>query len=128
MKKVALTVVAGSLALGMTHTSAMANDSIAEGLCTAISADDRQRLRTILNNNNMRVRNIYSGVRCNGYSMLQFAITAEAEQVGELITRQLPASVIEQDTVNGESMLDWAQSSGYGSSAVVAAVRARLGE
>lgn len=128
MRNIALVVMTSSIVLGMTQTSAMANDSIAEGLCTAISADDRQRLRTILSNNNMRVRNIYSGVRCNSYSMLQFAITAEAIQVGEMITRQLPTSVIEQDTVNGESILDWAQASGYGSSPVVDLVRARLGE
>ena len=127
MKKLALAAISCGLIAGSIHTPAAANE-IAEGICTAISADDRQRLRTILSNHNMRVRNIYNGVRCNGYSMLQFAITAEATQVGDLITRQLPASMIEQDTVNGEPMLAWAESSGYGSSEVVASVRSRLGE
>lgn len=127
MKKLALAVVSCGLIAGSVHSPAAASE-IAEGICTAISADDRQRLRTILNNHNMRVRNIYNGVRCNGYSMLQFAITAEASQVGDLITRQLPASMIEEDTVNGESMLTWAESSGYSSSEVVAAVRSRLSD
>lgn len=127
MKKLALVAIACGLVMGTSIPTASAN-AVAEGLCTAISADDRQRLRTILSNHNMRLRNIYSGVRCNGYSMLQFAITAEAAQVGEMITRQLPASAIEDDTVNGETMLNWAESSGYGSSAVVDAVRSRLGE
>lgn len=127
MKKLALAVIASGLIAGSVHTPAAANE-IAEGICTAISADDRQRLRTILSNHNMRVRNIYNGVRCNGYSMLQFAITAEAAQVGDLITRQLPASMIEEDTVNGEPVLAWAESSGYGSSEVVASVRSRLGQ
>lgn len=127
MKKLALAAVASGLVLGMMQPVAQANE-IAEGICTAISADDRQRLRTILSNHNTRVRSIYSGVRCNGYSMLQFAITAEAIQVGEMITRQLPASVIENDTVNGESLLEWAESSGYGSSAVIESVRSRIGE
>lgn len=125
MKKLAVAMLAsGFVTLGF-PTFASANE-IAEGICTAISADDRQRLRTILSNHNMRVRNIYTGVRCNGYSMLQFAITAEAAQVGEMLTRQLPPSMIENDTVNGVSMLDWAESSGYGSSEVLASVRSRL--
>lgn len=127
MKKLAIAMVVGGLVAVTVPTPTTANE-IAEGICTAISADDRQRLRTILSNHNMRVRNIYSGVRCNGYSMLQFAITAEASQVGELITRQLPASMIESDTVNGVSVLEWAESSGYGSSDVLASVRSRLGD
>lgn len=127
MKKLAIAMVAGGLVAVTVPTPTTANE-IAEGICTAISADDRQRLRTILSNHNMRVRNIYNGVRCNGYSMLQFAITAEASQVGELITRQLPASMIESDTVNGVSVLEWAESSGYGSSDVLASVRSRLGD
>lgn len=126
MKKLAVAMVACGLATVSLAIPASANE-IAEGICTAISADDRQRLRTILSNHNMRVRNIYTGVRCNGYSMLQFAITAEASQVGEMLTRQLPASMIENDTVNGLSVLDWAESSGYGSSEVLVSVRNRLG-
>src|SRR5690554_2449360 len=118
MKKFALAAVACGLVMGSTTSPVSANE-VAEGICTAISADDRQRFRTILSNHNIRLRNIYSGVRCNGYSMLQFAITAEAAQVGELITRQLPASVIEGDTVDGQPVLNWAESSGYGSSSVL---------
>lgn len=127
MKKLAIAALAGGLLATTASTPVFANE-IAEGICTAISADDRQRLRTILSNHNMRVRNVYSGVRCNGYSMLQFAITAEAAQVGDMITRQLPASMIAEDTVNGVAMLEWAESSGFGSSEVVASVRSRLGE
>lgn len=128
MKKLAMVVAVSSVILSATSFTAVATDSIAEGLCTAISADDRQRLRTILNNHNMRVRNIYNSIRCNNYSMLQFAITAEAEQVGEMLTRQLPASAIEDDRVNGEHILSWAESTGYASSAVVAAVRTRIAD
>lgn len=126
MKKLLLAAAVSGLAFASTSLSVAANDAIAEGLCTAISADDHQRLRTILSNHNMRLRNIYDSVRCNGYSMLQFAITAEAANVGDMITRQLPARAIEEDTVNGQPMLEWAESSGYASSPVVESVRARI--
>ncbi len=107
-------------------TKSYANNDIAEGLCSAIVADDRQRMRTILSNNNMRLRNIFSGVRCNGYSMLQFAITAEAVDVGEMLIRQLPVRSIEEDLINGQSVMQWAESAGYGSSLVLQVVRERL--
>ncbi|MGX5914957.1 DUF3718 domain-containing protein [Aliidiomarina sp. Khilg15.8] len=126
MNKLLIAAAACGIAFASTSLSVKANDAIAEGLCTAISADDHQRLRTILGNHNLRLRNIYNSVRCNGYSMLQFAITAEAANVGEMITRQLPASTIENDTVNGQPMLEWAETSGYASSPVVESVRARI--
>ncbi|WP_165924715.1 DUF3718 domain-containing protein [Lysobacter sp. N42] len=107
-------------------TPAQASAAIAESLCTAVSADDRQRFRTILDNHNVRLRNVYSGVRCNGYSMIQFAITAEAASVGELLIRQLPSRSIEEDTVNGVPVLEWAAQSGYSNSPVVSVVRERL--
>ncbi|HLV48966.1 MAG TPA: DUF3718 domain-containing protein [Aliidiomarina sp.] len=107
-------------------TKSYANSEIAEGLCAAIVADDRQRMRTILSNNNMRLRNVFNGVRCNGYSMLQFAITAEAIDVGEMLIRQLPIRIIEEDEVNGQNILQWAESAGYGSSPVLQVVRDRL--
>ena len=126
MKK--LFVVVGVALFGMmsVQSPVQASNAIAESVCSAISADDRQRLRTILDNHNVRVRNIYDGVRCNGFSMIQFAITAEAAAVGEFLVRQLPARAIEEDTVNGVSVLDWAEQSGYGDSAVLTIVRDRI--
>lgn len=103
-----------------------AADMVAEGLCSAIVADDRQRMRTILSNHNIRLRNVFTSVRCNGYSLLQFAITAEAIDVGEMLIRLLPTSAIESDKINGESVIHWAEKAGYGSSPVLAVVRERM--
>lgn len=125
MRLITSLVAAVALTAGLS-VPAQANDAIAEGLCTAISADDRQRLRTILSNHNVRIRNVFSSVRCNGYSMLQFAITAEASDVGELLIRQLPVRAIEEDTFEGKSVLEWAEQSGYANSSVVSVVRERL--
>ncbi|MCO4322620.1 DUF3718 domain-containing protein [Aliidiomarina quisquiliarum] len=103
-----------------------AADMVAEGLCSAVVADDRQRMRTILSNHNIRLRNVFTNVRCNGYSLLQFAITAEAIDVGEMLIRLLPTSAIEGDKINGESVIHWAEKAGYASSPVLAVVRERV--
>ncbi|CUS48255.1 MAG: protein of unknown function DUF3718 [Idiomarinaceae bacterium HL-53] len=126
MKNLFVVVTAAFIGMMSVQSTVQASNAIAESVCSAISADDRQRLRTILDNHNVRVRNIYDGVRCNGFSMIQFAITAEAAAVGEFLVRQLPARAIEEDTVNGVSVLDWAEQSGYGDSAVLTIVRDRI--
>lgn len=125
MRVLVSTLAAAFVAVAMAQP-AQASDEIAEGLCTAISADDRQRLRTILSNHNVRIRNVFSSIRCNGQSMLQFAITAEADEVGEMLIRQLPVRAIEEDLIDGKSVLEWAEQAGYASSAVVGVVRERL--
>lgn len=127
MRFFSLTTLAFSLlVMNLFPAKSYANDDIAAGLCSAIVADDRQRLRTILSNHNTRLRNVFNGVRCNGYSMLQFAITAEAVDVGEMLIRQLPLRVIETDFINGVNIIQWAESAGYGSSVVLEGVRERL--
>lgn len=117
--------VVGALSLGIS-APVQASEDVAEGLCSSISADDRQRFRTILHNYNLRIRNIYDGVRCNGYSMLQFAITAEAIQVGEMLSRQLPVRTIADDKVDGQPLIEWAEQAGYATSDVLQVVRERM--
>ncbi|WP_185960781.1 DUF3718 domain-containing protein [Aliidiomarina halalkaliphila] len=102
-------------------------EGIAEAICFEISSDNLRELSTIINRHNLRLRNLYTSVRCNGYSMLQFAITAEAEDVGRMLTRSLPPRMIKNDEVDGVPLLRWAESTGYGSSPIVLAVRERIG-
>ncbi|RUO30158.1 DUF3718 domain-containing protein [Aliidiomarina sanyensis] len=103
-------------------------EDIARAICYEISSDNLRELSAIINRHNLRLRNLYSSVRCNGYSMLQFAITAEAEDVGRMLTRSLPARMIQNDDVDGVPLLRWADATGYNSSPIVEAVRRRLGE
>ncbi|WP_194757062.1 DUF3718 domain-containing protein [Aliidiomarina indica] len=102
-------------------------EGIAEAICYEISSDNLRELSLIINRHNLRLRNLYSSVRCNGYSMLQFAITAEAEEVGRMLTRSLPPRMIKNDDVDGTPLLRWAETTGYGTSPVVQAVRERVG-
>ncbi|RUO40055.1 hypothetical protein CWE15_07870 [Aliidiomarina taiwanensis] len=107
---------------------AVENELIAKSLCRAIMSDDRSYLRDIITKHKLRLPNVFTAVRCNGYSMLQFAITAEALDVGEMLIRRVPLSVLEADKVDGESVDEWAEKAGYGSSPVIAIVRQRLGK
>ena len=111
-----------------TPAKAVESELIAKNLCRAVMSDDRSYLREIITKHKLRLPNVFTAVRCNGYSMLQFAITAEALDVGEMLIRRVPLSVLEADKVNGKRVDEWAEKAGYGSSPVIAIVRERLGK
>lgn len=113
-------------AIAFVPTVTYANDVVAEGLCGAVAADDRQRFRTVLSNNNIRLRNVYDGIVCDNQNMLQFAITSEAVSVGEMIVRQLPIRTIEDNLADGRNILEWAEASGFSDSAVLQLVKERI--
>lgn len=100
-------------------------ESIAKEICYSISADNRREFENILNRNSLRIRGIFSAVKCNSYSLLQFAVIAEATDTGMLLTRSLPARVILAEDENGDSIIEWAETTGYHNSPIILAIRER---
>lgn len=120
----AFSVVAAALAVAA--GPAKATEEIARDVCSCISADDVRAFQRILDNHNLRLRGAYEAIRCNGYTLVQFAITAEAEDVGTLLARSLPTRALENDKVKGLHVVSWAERTGYGSSLIVRRIDERL--
>jgi len=94
-------------------------DQIAASMCDYVKADDKNRLRKLLSDNRLRLRNIYDGVNCNGNNLVRFAVANNAAGAGEFIIKQLSASQIKDD-------LDWAKANHAGSP-LVAVLQERAG-
>jgi hypothetical protein len=94
-------------------------DQIAASMCDYVKADDKNRLRKLLSDNRLRLRNIYDGVNCNGNNLVRFAVANNAAGAGEFIIKQLSASQIKAD-------LDWAKANHAGSP-LVAVLQERAG-
>jgi hypothetical protein len=99
---------------------AQANDQIAQSICSYIAANDKNSLRKTLSDSKIRIKNVYDGVSCDGLPMVRFAIKHNAAETGEFIVKQLPSS---QVASSGD--IEWAQSNGFASSAVIEAIKAR---
>jgi len=69
--------------------------NIAQSLCEYVSADDKKRLRSFLKSNNLKVREVFDGVQCNGQNLLAFASTRNAIKTGSLMINKLPKSKVE---------------------------------
>ena len=76
-----------SLAAGLmvTAPAVHAQEQLAASMCDYVKADDKNRLRKILSDNRLRLRNIYDGVICDGLPLIRFAVKSNAAGAGEFI-------------------------------------------
>ena len=102
--------------------TAQASSALAQNLCTYVEGDDRLRMRQRLREDRVQLRRVYTGIMCNGKTLLQFAMESGSNDIGEFISSQLPGSVLEE---SGD--LEWAESNGFGSSPIADAIRSRIG-
>lgn len=123
MKTALISTIAVALALGGVALSkpAQANE-LALSMCTYVQGDDTMRMRKKLRDSRVRIRDIYTGVQCNGQSLLQFAMSNGSNDVGEFIVRSLAP---EDLTASGD--FQWAQSNGHAGSPIAAAIKERAG-
>ena len=128
MKKLALSALLVATAVAyVVPAKVHAQDDLAVSICSAIETDDKSRLRKILKNNRLKVRNIYDSVLCNSQTMLQFAFTNGANAAGAFIAKQLPVSKLSEAESDGEPILKWAEAYGYANTPLAEAIRSRIG-
>jgi len=86
----------------MTHPVAAQNgyqsssDELALLFCGYVRANDSTNFRNKLRELRLRLRDIYTGVRCNQSSMIQFAAVNNAIEVGRFIAHSVLIQDLEQ--------------------------------
>ena len=70
MKKLLLvtTITALTMTSIVSAPKAQAAD-IAQSVCEYVAADDKKRMRSFLKTNKLKIRNIFSGIQCNGKNL-----------------------------------------------------------
>jgi hypothetical protein len=83
--------------------------NIAQSVCEYVAADDKKRMRSFLKSNKLKIRNIFSGIQCNGQNLLEFAATRGAVETGILMINKLPKNVVSENLAvikNGSPLYD----------------------
>jgi len=75
-------------------------DNLSLRICEYIQANDKNRLRSFLKQNKLKIRNIYDGLECNGSNLLIFAAKSQSLEVGEFIIGKLPAKKVKSEIDN----------------------------
>jgi len=77
--------------------------NISQNVCEYIASDDKKRLRALLKTNRLKIRGIFKDVLCNDMNILIFAAKRNANQVGSLIIKKLPKSVLKEQIADLEA-------------------------
>ncbi|GGZ29355.1 MULTISPECIES: DUF3718 domain-containing protein [Shewanella] len=110
-----------------TPSTAKAEDLLAASICDYVKSNDKNRLRKKLKENRVKLRNIYSGLSCDGESLLRTAYHSNAEDTGEFIAKRLSKTELEVVEADGKTIVDWADANGFGASIITLAIQDRLG-
>ncbi|WP_372872974.1 DUF3718 domain-containing protein [Shewanella sp.] len=119
--------LAAAIAASFVPTQAKADtDPLVASICDYVKANDKNRLRKKLKESRVKLRNIYSGVSCDGTSLLRTAMGAGANDVGEFIAKRLSESELGATEGDGMTIVAWAEANGHGGSPITAAIKDRL--
>jgi hypothetical protein len=118
-------VIAASSVSAPVHANA---DQLVANICDYVKSDDKNRLRKKLKESRAKLRNIYTGISCDGNSLLRTAYAANANDVGEFVAKRLGSDELSVVEADGKTILDWANANGHGASPITAAVKEKLGQ
>ena len=85
------------LAAAIIPTTEVKAEDLGLRVCEYVAANDKSRLRTLLKQNKIKLRKIYSNFQCNGDSLLVFAAKSNSLKVGEFIIGKLPSKVVKSE-------------------------------
>ncbi|OKY27485.1 DUF3718 domain-containing protein [Thalassotalea sp. PP2-459] len=95
MNKTILTLSLLAVTASITPTSkAFANEDMAQRICEYVAANDKNRLRTYMRAQKIKVRSIFDNMKCNGDNLLIFAAKNNALAAGEFIIGKIPAKKV----------------------------------
>jgi hypothetical protein len=73
--------------------------NIGHSLCEYVAADDKNRMRSFLKMNKLKIRRIFDGIQCNGKNLLEFASTRGSVKTGSLMISKLPKKIVSANLV-----------------------------
>ena len=99
-------------------------------ICAITKSDDivqfRMKIQHVRNNFGLKLKDYYSGVRCNGQSILRHAIRNESIQIGKLLIKKLSKKFIDGREEDGMTPFEWASKRGFYGSPVTRELKKRL--
>ena len=120
--------IAALIAASSVSAPAVANtDQLVANICDYVKADDKNRLRKKMKESRVKLRNLYSGISCDGSSLLRTAYNANANDVGEFIAKRMPSSDLAAPEADGKTILGWASANGHDGGPITAAIKDRVG-
>jgi len=130
LKSVKLSLLASVVAFGFAAPSqASVNDALAN-ICTIVQADDkgelRKKMKDVQDNFRLKLQDYYSGISCNGNSLIRTAVLSNAVEAGELLVKKMPKKELSEPEKDGKTLQAWISEQGLQGNPVAQALAERI--
>lgn len=78
-------ILATLIATTVTFAPVTKADPMSLRICEYVAANDKNRLRSYLKQNKLKIRKVFKSITCNGKNLLVFAASNKALEAGEFI-------------------------------------------
>jgi hypothetical protein len=124
-----LVVSACALSVASFNANASIETALAN-ICNIVQSDDkselRKKMRDVQSNYSMKLGDYYSGISCNGNSLIRSALLSNATEAGTLLVKKMPRSKLSEPENDGIALSDWIASNGLDGSEIAAVVKERM--
>ncbi|MDC0602910.1 DUF3718 domain-containing protein [Aliiglaciecola sp.] len=126
--KTSIVIAAASFVLaGQAHADV--NEAL-QNICTIVKADDkgelRKKMKTVQTNYKLKLQDYYTGVSCNGESLIRTAFKANAVKAGSLLVKKMPKSQLNAPEADGLTIRAWVSEQGLMDSPIATVLNDRI--
>ncbi len=130
-----LKIVKTSLAIAITSLTfanaaqAGIEDDLAN-ICTIVQADDkgelRKKMRRVQSDYRLKLHDYYTGITCDGNSLIRTALSSNAVEVGTLLVKKMPKDDLQQPEADGKTLQAWISENGFNSNPIAVELQDRI--
>ncbi|WP_158768518.1 DUF3718 domain-containing protein [Paraglaciecola sp. L1A13] len=82
-----------------------------QNICTIVKADDkgelRKKMKKVESDYRLKLQDYYTGISCDGESLIRIAFLNNALETGELMIKKMPKSLLNTPESDGKTLRAW---------------------
>jgi len=132
MLKTKLYALAVALPFALSSVPAQAGDieTALANICTIVVADDkselRKKMKVVRSDFRLQLRDYYTGISCDGNSMIRAAALNNAVEAGTLLVKKMPKKDLSSPESDGKTLQAWLTEQGLSDNPIALALQERI--
>ena len=130
LKIVKTSLVIATATLAFSGTAHANVEEALANICNIVSADDkgelRKKMRSVQSDYRLKLHDYYSGISCNGQSLIRTAIENNAVEVGTLLVKKMPSKELQMPEKDGKTLQAWINENGHQSNPIASVLESRI--
>ncbi|MEW9796614.1 DUF3718 domain-containing protein [Alteromonas sp. CYL-A6] len=130
LKHVTTSLVLTIASLGFASTASAGVEDDLANICTIVQADDkgelRKKMRRVQMDYRLKLHDYYTGITCDGNSLIRTAVLNNAVEAGTLLVKKMPSRDLEMPEADGKTLQAWIAENGLQDSPIAAELEDRI--